>query len=85
AQTWFKVYEDLSKQPDFVAPTYATLRDIEKGLLLAQEHLQRVLLKATENFLKRPGGRIIEAADLRFLFIITAKPLLHSDFEPFSG
>ncbi|VUC22084.1 unnamed protein product [Clonostachys rosea] len=85
AQTWFNVYEDLSKQPDFITPTDATLQDIEKDLLQAQDHLQRVLLKATENFLKRPGGRITEVLDLRFLFIVAENPLLNSHFKSFSG
>ncbi|CAH0059561.1 unnamed protein product [Clonostachys solani] len=85
AQTWFNVYEGLSKQPDFVTPTDATLQDIEKDLLQAQDHLQRVLLKATENFLKRPGGRITEALDLRFLFIIAENPLFSSHIDLFSG
>ena len=49
---------------------------IENDLLNSRNHLQRVLLKATENLLKRPKRPLKHPEDCRFLFIILANPLL---------
>jgi E3 ubiquitin-protein ligase HECTD2 len=51
---------------------------IENDLLDSRNHLQRVLLKATENLLKRPRRPLKHPEDCRFLFIILANPLLLS-------
>lgn len=45
----------------------------------------RVLLKATELLLKRPGRPLTASVDLRFLLIVLENPLLHSDMQSFSG
>ena len=50
--------------------------EIENDLLESRNHLQRVLLKATENLLKRPRRPLKHPEDCRFLFIILANPLL---------
>lgn len=42
----------------------------------SQTHLQRSLLKACENLLKRPGQPLQNPADCRFLLILLANPLL---------
>jgi E3 ubiquitin-protein ligase HECTD2 len=53
------------------------LEEIEKQILEAQGHTQRVLLKATESLLKRPGRPMKEPQDVRFLLIVLANPLLY--------
>src|SRR5687768_16340167 len=55
AEDWFIVYEELSQEPTFIAPTERDLRNMESDLLYAQEHVQIHLMKATELLLKRPG------------------------------
>ncbi|KXX73866.1 putative E3 ubiquitin-protein ligase HECTD2 [Madurella mycetomatis] len=62
-----------------------SLRDIEARVLAGQEHVQRTLLKACETILKRPGRRITEPGELRFLLIVMANPLLHSSYMPYTG
>ncbi len=54
------------------------LAEIENDLAESRNHLQRVLLKATENLLKRPRRPLKHPEDCRFLFIILANPLLLS-------
>jgi len=56
---------------------YLDMDEIDAKMLEAQSHVQRVLLKATEGLLKRPGRPLREPAELRFLFIILANPLLY--------
>ena len=43
----------------------------------ARNHLQRMVLKATENLLKRPGRQLSRPEDTRVLLIILANPYLH--------
>ena len=52
--------------------------EIENDLAESRNHLQRVLLKATENLLKRPRRPLKQPEDCRFLLIILANPLLGS-------
>jgi E3 ubiquitin-protein ligase HECTD2 len=61
------------------------LEEIEKQILEAQSHSQRVLLKATESLLKRPGRPMKEPQDVRFLLIILANPLLYPTHIPTSS
>lgn len=44
----------------------------------SQIHLQRILLKATENLLKRPGRPLTHPEDCRFLLMLLANPLLYT-------
>ena len=44
----------------------------------ASLHLQRTLLKASENLLRRPGRPLKNASDCRFLLILLANPLLYA-------
>ncbi|KAL3417785.1 HECT-domain-containing protein [Phlyctema vagabunda] len=53
------------------------LAGLEESVMEAQSHCQRVLLKATENLLKRPGQPLKDPGDLRFLLILLANPLLY--------
>ena len=84
-QTWMSVYEGLVKENPFLEATSATLSELESQILGAQAHAQRTLLKVTEMVLKRPGRRISRPADLRFLLIIFANPLLRPSYRPFAG
>ncbi|KAH8590279.1 hypothetical protein B0O99DRAFT_691717 [Bisporella sp. PMI_857] len=58
-------------------PIELDMDDIEDQILEAQARVQRVLLKATETLLKRPGRPLREPGDLRFLLIILSNPLLY--------
>lgn len=53
-------------------------QQIEKDLFDACSHVQRTLLKASENLLRRPGGVIERLEDSRFLFILLANPVLNA-------
>ena len=44
----------------------------------ASLHVQRTLLKASENLLRRPGRPLKNASDCRFLLILLANPLLYA-------
>jgi E3 ubiquitin-protein ligase HECTD2 len=59
--------------------------EIERQILEAQAHIQRVLLKATESLLKRPGAALRQPDDIRFLLIILANPLLYPSYLPTTG
>ncbi|KAH7154963.1 hypothetical protein B0J13DRAFT_521134 [Dactylonectria estremocensis] len=85
AEGWFNVYEELSRGDDFKSPNDQELQMIERDLLHAQDHCRRILLKATELLLKRPGRPLQEPADLRFLLIILENPLLHRDPKEYHG
>lgn len=58
-------------------PSRSDMEEFEERILESQFHAQRVLLKATETLLKRPGRPLSEPTDLRFLLIILANPLLY--------
>ncbi|KAH8899525.1 HECT-domain-containing protein [Thozetella sp. PMI_491] len=85
ARTWPQVYADLIEKDMSLAATDSRLREIEAQILAGQEHVQRTLLKATENLLKRPGRPISEPHELRFLLIIAENPLLYSSDKLFKG
>jgi E3 ubiquitin-protein ligase HECTD2 len=73
---WQKRLDDLTES-EFQRPSNEVIEEIEDQVLEAQSHAQRVLLKATESLLKRPGRLLSEPNDLRFLLIILANPLLY--------
>ncbi|KAK5787914.1 hypothetical protein VI817_010410 [Penicillium citrinum] len=54
------------------------LASIEHEIVDSRVHLQRTLMKATENLLKRPRCILKKPEDTRFLFILLANPLLSS-------
>lgn len=83
-ESWPRLYEELTGS----APTDqrdATVLRMEMQIVEAQEHLRKTLLRVTESLLKRPGRPITRPEDLRFLLIISANPLLHSQFHNFTG
>lgn len=85
AEGWFKIFEEVSGDLSLGHLAEQELRAIEQDVLIGQAHTQRVLLKVTENLLKRPGRPIKDPMDLRFLLIIMENPSLHSDNENFHG
>ncbi|KAF7917010.1 uncharacterized protein EAE98_010441 [Botrytis deweyae] len=77
---WHRKLDELISRrssPVIQAPTDSELAEIEDTITEAQLHLQRILLKATESLLKRPGRPLKEPDNLRFLLIILANPLLY--------
>ncbi|KUJ18244.1 HECT-domain-containing protein [Mollisia scopiformis] len=63
-------------------PSGGDISEIEDQIMESQIHTQRVLLKVTESLLKRPGRPLTEPADIRFLLIILANPLLYPTQTP---
>ncbi|KAK4190149.1 putative E3 ubiquitin-protein ligase [Podospora australis] len=85
ARSWPDVYSSLvDEDPDLVVSP-AALMEIETQILMAQENTQRILLKACETILKRPGRPLVSPHDLRFILIVAANPLLHGHCKPYSG
>lgn len=63
------------------APNSATrtlLQQFEEDATEASMHVQRTLLKVSENILRRPGRPLKRPGDCRFLLILLANPLLSS-------
>ncbi|RFU80965.1 other hect domain ubiquitin ligase e3 [Trichoderma arundinaceum] len=85
AEGWFKIFEEVSGDLSLGHLAEQELYAIEQDILKGQAHTQRVLLKVTENLLKRPGRPIKDPMDLRFLLIIMENPALHADNENFHG
>ena len=50
---------------------------IEEDLHDASMHVQRTLLKASENLLRRPGRPLKAAADCHFLLVLLVNPMLY--------
>ena len=68
--TWGVANADLTSEE--------TLRFIDNEIMEACAHVQRTLLKASENILRRPGRPLRKPEDCRFLLILLANPLLHT-------
>lgn len=85
ARNWSDVYDGLVAQDPTLAVSPARLEDIEAQILAGQENVHKALLKASETILRRPGRRITEPQELRFLLILTANPLLHASYKPYAG
>lgn len=64
------------------SPSVDEMNHIKGEVAEAQRHIRRVLLKATEGLLKRPGGLLNVPSNIRFLLIILANPLLYSSSSP---
>jgi E3 ubiquitin-protein ligase HECTD2 len=76
AKPWRDVWQETIQAGtlgDFSEEDVARLED---KVLQAQGHVRDVLLDGVERLLRRPGGKIVEPGDLRFLLIIMANPLL---------
>ena len=82
---WENIYNKLVDEGKLAPQPSFLLREIEYNILKGQQHAQRVLLKCIETVLKRPGRRIGEFGDFRFLIIALANPLLHASQSCFTG
>jgi E3 ubiquitin-protein ligase HECTD2 len=78
--SWRSVHHGMQTQGICATISKECGLQIDEQLRQAQEHARKTLLAATERLLRRPGGRISEPGDLRFLLIILANPLLHPSF-----
>ncbi|KAL9489509.1 hypothetical protein ACSS6W_001786 [Trichoderma asperelloides] len=85
AEGWFTIFEEVSGDLSLGQLAEQELLAIEQDVLKGQAHLQRVLLKVTENLLKRPGRPIKDPMDLRFLLIAMENPSLYAENENFHG
>ncbi|KAG5927901.1 hypothetical protein E4U42_001608 [Claviceps africana] len=85
AKCWFSVYEDVAKNSNLEPASQEELELLEHELLQGQSHAQRVLLKAIESLLKRPGRPLTSHTDIRFLLIMAENPMLHPTATPFRG
>ena len=80
-----KVLEDPSNDHSGKDPQKSEdLTRVESELKYIRHHFRRVLLKATDSLLKRPGYPCRDANDIRFLLIILANPLFNAS-EPTTG
>ncbi|KAJ6144288.1 hypothetical protein N7470_008183 [Penicillium chermesinum] len=84
--TWVEKWS--AKKPDAVDSEADLIRSkrwdsvdlsmIEEDITCSRLHLQRTLMKATENLLKRPRQVLKRPEDTRFLFILISNPMLSS-------
>ncbi|ORY64454.1 uncharacterized protein BCR38DRAFT_343583 [Pseudomassariella vexata] len=84
-ESWTDVYGELVQKDPTKTLSELDGQNFEQLVLAAQEHLQRVLLKCTENFLKRPGRLLKEPQDSRFLLLFLANPLLLHGHKTYAG
>ncbi|KAJ6005363.1 hypothetical protein N7451_003307 [Penicillium sp. IBT 35674x] len=83
SERWAAKKPDLSPRPGTDLARYKRWESvdmslIEKDITESRLHLQRTLMKATENLLKRPRKLLKKPEDTRFLLILLANPLLSS-------
>lgn len=81
-QSWRRTLDDLKTQTaegDIVQRLGNEVQQqhIDDDFRDASLHLQRTLLKASENLLRRPGRPLRNAPECRFLLILLADPLLY--------
>lgn len=82
---WLAAYEQVSTKHHRNALSETEMQRLERDVLEGQQHVQRTLLKLTDNLLRRPGRPLNTGADLRFLLIVAENPLLHADPPAFDG
>ncbi|CAK7273103.1 Putative E3 ubiquitin-protein ligase [Sporothrix epigloea] len=83
--SWESIYTKLVDKGTCAPQPYLLLQEVESHILKGQQHVQRVLMKCIETVLKRPGRRIGELGDFRFLLIALANPLLQVSYKLFTG
>ncbi|EXJ77278.1 other hect domain ubiquitin protein ligase E3 [Capronia epimyces CBS 606.96] len=75
-QTWQEIrsrWTDPASQKSWQS---VPLEKIQRDVIESRTHLQRCLLKVTENLLKRPRQPLKHPEDCRFLLILLSNPLL---------
>ena len=75
--TWRAQLEEMEPKMAATHLSFADEQEIDDLLAQARYHVQRTLLKSTENLLRRPGQPLKATEDCRFLFILLANPLLY--------
>ncbi|KAL5612157.1 hypothetical protein BROUX41_000299 [Berkeleyomyces rouxiae] len=85
AENWQQVYSQLNGAADPAVVASIDHAALERQILQAQEHVQKALLKATEQLLKRPGRLLKSPDDIRFLLLIIENPLLGHNPVCFQG
>ena len=84
ADSWRPKWQDLRPADVAVSGRHGSkwrqfsMDKLQEAFNESQAHLQRTLLKATENLLKRPSRPLTHPEDCRFLLILLANPLLYS-------
>ena len=77
---WRRKWQDLrASLPESQDQLWRTtsLDRLQQDITESQHHLQRSLLKSTENMLKRPRRPLKRPEDCRFLLILLCNPLLY--------
>jgi E3 ubiquitin-protein ligase HECTD2 len=75
-QRWHEMRTSLSDPALEQGWRDVPLESIHRDIIESRIHLQRTLLKVTENVLKRPRQPLKHAEDCRFLLVLLANPLL---------
>ncbi|KAI1613385.1 hect domain ubiquitin protein ligase E3 [Exophiala viscosa] len=75
-ERWQEIQSQVADPPQQKRGQSASLDKIQKDIIESRSHLQRSLLKVTENLLKRPRQPLKHAEDCRFLLILLSNPLL---------
>ena len=77
---WRRKWSDLQRTLDndsVSAWNGVSLDTLEQAIMSSQTHLQRSLLKSTENLLKRPRRPLKHPEDCRFLLMLLFNPLIY--------
>jgi len=75
---WQEMRSRLSGPEEQLRWQAVSVEQLHRDMVESRLHLQRSLLKATENLLKRPRRPLTHPEDCRFLLMILANPLLSS-------
>lgn len=75
-QRWREIQSKLSDPRVQQSWRSISLESIQRDIIESRIHLQRSLLKVSENLLKRPKQPLKHPEDCRFLLILLANPLL---------
>ncbi|RMZ79347.1 hypothetical protein DV737_g3465, partial [Chaetothyriales sp. CBS 132003] len=79
---WHDLGSSLSEDKQQQRWQSISLEHMRHDIADAQIHLQRSLLKSTENLLKRPSRPLKHPEDCRFLLMLTFNPLLYAPASP---
>jgi len=76
-ENWRDVIQELQQSKGTASTLeHDEIVEIDNALAEARNHTQRMLLKASESLLKRPGRPLKNLGDVRFLVILLANPLM---------
>lgn len=75
-ERWHEIQAQVNDPTQQQRCSAAPLERIQRDIIESRSHLQRSLLKVTENLLKRPRQPLRHLEDCRFLLILLSNPLL---------